>query len=63
MPNNGGSMMRCWCSRVVECPYSGGGVLGTVIQDFTGGITNGSAILVKCYGAVEIIGEGSNALK
>ena len=54
--------MRCWRSVVVESPYSGGGILGTVIQDFTGGITNGSAIVVERYGAIEVVGKGSNAL-
>ena len=62
MPNNGGGMMRCWCSRVVECPYSSGGILGTVIQEFTSGITNGSTILVKCYGAVKIVCKRCDAL-
>ena len=38
-------------------------IFGAVINNGAGGITDGSAILVKCYGAIEIVGEGSNALK
>ena len=62
MSYDGRSVMRYWHSGVIKSPYPCVDILGAVIEDGAGGITNGSAILVKCYGAVKIVCKCCDAL-
>ena len=61
MAHYGRSMIGGRC-RAIKSPYPCVDILGAVIEDGAGGITNGSAILVKCYGAVKIVCKCCDAL-